>query len=107
MTENLTGDEALIRSQYICDDGCDWTAWYVWKMRERRQISEHVFSLPPARRLVMPPSIKPKKNGAKNVRQNQLLIFDYQYSPTAACTVVAGGIGVMYVATHFQRRVDG
>lgn len=61
MTENLTGDEALIRSLHLCDDGCDWTAWHVWRMGGRRRISEHVFSLPPARRLVMPPSIKPKK----------------------------------------------
>lgn len=64
MTESLTGDEALIRSLHVCDDGCDWTAWHVWhvwRMGGRRRISEHVFSLPPARRLVMPQSIKPKK----------------------------------------------
>lgn len=61
MTESLTGDDALIRSLHVCDDGCDWTAWHVWLMGVRRRISEHVLSLPPARRLVIPPSIKRKK----------------------------------------------
>ncbi|EHL9624033.1 hypothetical protein KCF99_001822 [Salmonella enterica subsp. enterica serovar Bonariensis] len=32
MTENLTGDEALIRSLHVCDDGRDWTARLVWMM---------------------------------------------------------------------------
>lgn len=61
MTEDMTGNDALVRALHVCDDGCDWTAWHVWRMRERRRISEHVFTLPPARLFVMPPSIKPKK----------------------------------------------
>lgn len=61
MTENLTGDEALTRSLHVCDDGCDWTAWHVWRMGERRRISEHVFTPAPVRQRVIPPSITPKK----------------------------------------------
>lgn len=61
MTENLTGDEALIRSLHVCDDGCDWTAWHVWRMGERRRISEHVFTRPPVRQRALPQSIKSKK----------------------------------------------
>lgn len=61
MTENLTGDEALLRSLHVCDDGCDWTAWHVWRMGERRRISEHVFTRPPVRQRALPQSIKPKK----------------------------------------------
>lgn len=61
MTVNLTGDEALIRSLHVCDDGCDWTAWHVWRMGERRRISEHVFTRPPVRPRAIAKSIKPKK----------------------------------------------
>ncbi|MBF0032037.1 hypothetical protein HAX39_05465 [Citrobacter freundii] len=61
MTGNLSGDEALVRSLLVCDDGCDWTAWHVWRMGERQRISEHVFALPPVRPQVVSPTIKPKQ----------------------------------------------
>lgn len=70
MTENLTGDEALTRALHICDDGCDWTNWYVWRMGERKRISEHVFTLPPVRPQVIKPTVKPKvKNKRRRVKQ--------------------------------------
>lgn len=59
--ENFTGDEALTRSLLVCDDGCDWTGWYVWRMGERKRISEQVFTLPPERPQIVKPTIKPKK----------------------------------------------
>ena len=61
MTGNISGDEELTRALHICDDGCDWTAWYVWRMNERKRIREAVFSLPPDRRQIVKPTIKPKK----------------------------------------------
>lgn len=61
MTENISGDEALIRALHICDDGCDWTAWHRWRMGERKRISNGDFILPPARPQVVAPTIKPKK----------------------------------------------
>ncbi|EMY7639950.1 hypothetical protein ABCT75_004036 [Citrobacter freundii] len=61
MTENLTGDEALIRALHICDGGCDWTARIVWMMGDRKRISEHTHSLPPALPQIVKPTIEPKK----------------------------------------------
>ena len=60
MTENLTGDEALIRSLHVCDDGRDWTARLVWMMGDRKRISEHSHSLPPPLPQIVKPTIKPK-----------------------------------------------
>lgn len=69
MTGNISGDEALVRALHTCDDGCDWTAWYVWRMGERKRISEHVFALPPVRPQVVMPTIKPKtKKRRRKVR---------------------------------------
>lgn len=61
MTGNISGDEALVRSLLVCDDGRDWTAWHVWRMGERQRISEHTFSLPPDGPQIVKPTIEPKK----------------------------------------------
>lgn len=61
MTENLSGDEALIRALHVCDDGRDWTARIVWMMGDRKRISEHTHSLPPALPQIVKPTIEPKK----------------------------------------------
>ncbi|WP_199146348.1 hypothetical protein [Citrobacter braakii] len=60
MTENLTDDEALIRSLHVFDDGRDWTAIIVWMMGDRKRISEHTHSLPPTLPQIVKPTIKPK-----------------------------------------------
>lgn len=61
MTDHFTGDEALTRSLLVCDDGCDWAGWYVWRMGERKRISEHDFTLPPEPPQIVKATIKPKK----------------------------------------------
>lgn len=61
MTGNISGDEALVRALHTCDDGCDWTARIVWMMGDRKRISEHAHSLPPALPQIVKPTIKPKK----------------------------------------------
>lgn len=57
----LSADEELIRVFHHVDDGCDWSAWHIWYMGNRRRISERRFELPPARPQIMPSSIKPKR----------------------------------------------
>lgn len=69
MTGNINGDEALVRALHVCDDGRDWTAWFVWRMGQRRRISEGVFTLPPVRPQVAPASIKPKATPRKRKRK--------------------------------------
>lgn len=61
MEAACSGDEALVRALHVCDDGRDWTAWYVWRMGERRRISERAFTLPPERPQIVKQTIKPKK----------------------------------------------
>ncbi|HHL0958879.1 TPA: hypothetical protein ACQVH3_003626 [Serratia marcescens] len=47
------------------DDGRDWTAWHVWRMRNKYRIRTGWVELPPARPQVMPPQQPPKKKQAK------------------------------------------
>lgn len=69
MKESISGDEALIRALHVCDDGRNWNDWIVWRMGERKRISEGAFALPPERQQVMPPSIKPKKKPKRRQRR--------------------------------------
>lgn len=74
MTENLSGDEALIRALHVCDDGRDWTARIVWMMGDRKRISEHTHSLPPALPQIVKPTIEPKKKRRTKKRKIKELI---------------------------------
>lgn len=75
--EDIGGDEALIRSLHTHDDGRDWSGWLVWRMRERRRISEHVFSLPPVRPQVRKPSIKPKSRKKRRRTRTTVKLTDF------------------------------
>lgn len=61
-----------IRSRVgYADDGCDWTAWLVWNMNQRRRLSERSFVLPPARPVVT--KIKPVKRKVRKTRGKKSL----------------------------------
>lgn len=71
------GDEELIRILHTCDDGRDWSAWYVWEMNARRRISEGRLELPPERPQIVPPTIKLKKKKARR-KKRKTIESDFQ-----------------------------
>jgi hypothetical protein len=63
------GDEAIVRALHTCDDGRDWSAWYVWDMNSRRRISEGRFELPPERPQIVPPTTEPRKKAVRRKKR--------------------------------------
>lgn len=54
------------------DDGRDWTAWHVWRMRSKSRLRAGVIELPPARPQVVPPQQPPKKKQVKSRRKKSV-----------------------------------
>jgi hypothetical protein len=77
MTEDIvTNDEhnmadltdELIKVTVTVDDGCDWAAWIIWRMRMRSGIRSGEYEPEPERPQIVPPTITSKKKPTKKRR---------------------------------------
>jgi len=66
-------NDTLIQATVYIDDGCDWTAWNAWKMREKYRMRSGIFEPEPPRPRVAPVKIepikKPRKRGYRVVQK--------------------------------------
>jgi len=58
-------NDTLVQSTVEIDDGCDWTAWNAWKMREKYRMRTGIHEPEPPRPRVAPVKINPKKKPRK------------------------------------------
>lgn len=58
-------NDTLVKASVNIDDGCDWTAYLVWKSKTNYRRSVGINSQPPARPQVAPVKIEPKKKSRK------------------------------------------
>ncbi|WP_208952473.1 hypothetical protein [Rahnella sp. ChDrAdgB13] len=66
-------NDTLIQATVYVDDGCDWTKWNAWKMREKYRMRTGIYEPEPARPRVAPAKIepikKPRKRGYRVVQK--------------------------------------
>ncbi len=58
-------NDTLIQATVEIDDGCDWTAWNAWKMREKYRMRTGIHEPEPPRPRVAATKISPKKKPRK------------------------------------------
>lgn len=75
---NLLDDpnDALVRTCFRVDDGCDWNKWLVWSMRSRYRISQGAYTPAPARPQVVAVRIEVNKKPQKR-RKTKVISDEY------------------------------